>query len=366
MKKVLQFIYFLNDGGAETLIKDYVSLMNKDDFEVSIVTLQNITTTANYSLVKKIANIIPLYKKESFWIKVIRKITGSFFIPLKLKQIIRKEKPDIVHIHLGMLQYFKNLSKDLENVKVFYTCHCEPQIMITEPVYKAAKILLEKNNLQMIALHEDMKNELNAMFGINNTVVLKNGVVFSRFRDVEENKENIRKSLNIKQDAFVIGNIGRFSEQKNHKYLIEIFNSVLTINENSILLLIGDGPKRKEIIDLIEAKGIQNKVVFLKNRTDIPRLLKAMDIFVFPSLYEGFSVTLMEAQVSGIPCVVSKNINQESFFNRNLIDLSIEIDPLEWAKTILKHDIMGPYSRDMSAYDMQFIVNELEKLYLEK
>ncbi len=162
--------------------------------------------------------------------------------------------------------------------------------------------------------------------------LLHNGVDLSVYRYDEKCKEDIRKEFNIAEDAFVIGHVGRFQEQKNHLFLLEIFHHIHQKNEKAILLLVGKGELEEKIREKAEALGISDRVIFAGVRSDIPALLSAMDVYVFPSFYEGMPNTVIEAQATGLPCVISDTITKEA----NITGL-VEYLPLNDAKNWAEH-----------------------------
>lgn len=144
----------------------------------------------------------------------------------------------------------------------------------------------------------------------NNFYILNNAISAHEFTFNIDSRNKIRKEFQI-ENQFVIGHVGRFHELKNHEFLIEIFKSVYEKNRNAILMLVGDGELRKKIEKKVNDLGLTNQVVFTGVRSDIPELLQAMDVFVFPSFYEGLGIVAIEAQASGLPCVVSDTLPNE-------------------------------------------------------
>ena len=118
--------------------------------------------------------------------------------------------------------------------------------------------------------------------------------------------------MGIEEDKTVIGHIGRFNTQKNHEFLIDIFNEFHKRNSNSILVLVGKGNLEDKIKDKVKKLGLANNVLFLGVRKDIPELLCAFDLFLFPSFYEGMPNTVIEAQTTGLPCLISDSITEEA------------------------------------------------------
>lgn len=369
MKTVAQFIGTIQDGGAETLVKDYALLLNKSLIKCIVIVLYRNNKTANDTILSnnKI-KIVPIYNKtDSLFIKLIRKLNNWWYPYFRLKKIIKKENVEVLHVHLSFLHYVKKIAKSIKNVKLFYTCHSLPEKLIGKNCLKensAAKYLLKNNDLQIIALHEEMRKEINSMFGINNTIVIRNGINFDRFKNIKETKENIRTTLNIPVNAFVVGHVGRFSVVKNHSFLVDIFCEVLLKKPDAFLLLIGDGEKKQEIENKLINLGLQNKYLILSNRSDIPQLLRAMDVFVFPSLYEGLPISLIEAQVSEIRCIASDKVPKETFKTQFAVPVSLEKSSEEWCRIILDNTIRGSINGNIEDYDMNKEIRRLENFYL--
>ncbi len=147
----------------------------------------------------------------------------------------------------------------------------------------------------------------------------------------------VRAELNIPIDAFVLGHVGRFAEQKNHTFLVDIAAEVARLEPRMRLLLVGDGPLRPAIEQKIAQKGLADRVIFAGLRSDVPRLmLGGMDVFVFPSHYEGLPVAGMEVQAAGLPFILSDVIAEEIDEVRPLIRrISLSQPASVWAKSIL-------------------------------
>lgn len=164
--------------------------------------------------------------------------------------------------------------------------------------------------------------------------LVPNAIDTSRFKYDEEKSIDLKKKYNL-QNKFVIGHIGRFDYQKNHNFIIDIFNDVVKIKPNSTLMLIGEGKLKNTIIDKVKKLGLEEKVIFLGNRDDIPDLLNIMDLFIFPSNYEGLGIVLIEAQATGLKCIVSDAVPKEACVTDNLKYLSLEKSSREWANEVV-------------------------------
>ncbi len=165
--------------------------------------------------------------------------------------------------------------------------------------------------------------------------VVCNGIELSKFIYDERYKINFRKENNIPINAVVMGHVGRFSPVKNHVFLIDLFDEYKKKNTNSWLVLIGTGPLEDKLKRIVKNKGINN-VLFLGNRSDVNKLLSVMDYFVFPSLYEGMPISVVEAQASGLPVIMSDRIPSEVAITELVKELSLENGVKRWAETIYK------------------------------
>ena len=152
----------------------------------------------------------------------------------------------------------------------------------------------------------------NKIYNQGKVYLLNNAIDVEKFKYNEKARKAKRKELNIKDKDLVIGHIGRFVKQKNHEFLIDIFNEIHKQNKNTILLLAGDGPLKEEIQNKVKKIGLEKNVQFLGQRNDANELYQAMDAFVLPSLYEGLPVVGVEAQTAGLPCFFSTDMTKET------------------------------------------------------
>lgn len=365
--KVIEYIGRIQDGGAETLVKDYALTLDKNKFDVYVVCRDIVKSSNIYKTLKENnVKIISMYHSFNIPDRALARIIGPKYVSNKLIKVIDDIKPDVIHAHLECLETLYYAKESLNNIKLLFTCHNLPKMCIGDDRPKeneACMHLLEQNNLQIIALHEDMAKEINEMFNINNTAVIRNGVDFNKFRNIEKTKEEIRKELNIPSDAYVIGQVGRFAYQKNPEFTVEIFSELLKKSPNSYLLLIGRGKQEEDLRKQIKTLGIENNVQLLINRDDIPSLLKSMDVFIFPSRFEGLGIVLIEAQVSGLPCVTSDNIPEEAYQTKNITRLSLNLSKDEWINALLNPVGNIVTYGDINNYDMSKEIKKLEKLY---
>ena len=368
---VLEFIRSIDDGGAETLVKDYALLTNKEKFEVYVLGQYQIDHAANTKTLR--ASGIPLsfvYPGHGFFCKAFNAVFGKWYVSHTIKKMVQKHHIQTIHAHMTVLRYLVPISDFLKEkgVRILYTCHSLPERYFggsQAEEGEAAKYLIEHNGLRLIGLHEEMVQELNERFSVNNSVFIRNGIDFRRYRDIQETKWEIRKDLGVPENAFVLGHVGRFHPLKNHKFLVEVFQQLVQRQENAFLLMVGAGDEMADIKAKLEEYGLQEKFLILSNRPDVHRILKTMDVFVFPSLAEGLGIALIEAQVSGLRCVVSDMVPEEAFLTSFVVPLSVE-DPIEkWCDAIEDDQLFGSYQGDINKYDMNQEIKRLENLYMD-
>ncbi|MDW5298974.1 MAG: glycosyltransferase [Sedimentibacter sp.] len=207
------------------------------------------------------------------------------------------------------------------------------------------------------------------LFGNKPFNIMKNAIDVNNFYYDREIREETRKSLGLDNDI-VIGHVGSFTFPKNHIFLLDIFNEIANQNASVKLLLVGDGPLKDDIIHHAKKLKIINKIIFTGVRSDIPDLLNAIDLIVFPSRYEGFPVTMIEAQATGVSCLISKAITDEVQITDLVHYMSLENSPKEWANKsieLIKPCNRYSYSNEIikAGYDSIYQSDVLTQFYLK-
>lgn len=165
--------------------------------------------------------------------------------------------------------------------------------------------------------------------------IMPNAIDTSRFRFSKATREEVRQELTL-GDSLVMGCVARFSHQKNHRRLLDIFKEVRDRKANAVLLLVGRGELLSDIQDYADKLGLASSVVFMGVRTDVDRLLNAMDVFVLPSHYEGLPVSLIEVQANGLPLIASSAVTQEAILLPSSCRLSLNLSNSDWADAIIR------------------------------
>ncbi|GBF33832.1 capsular polysaccharide biosynthesis protein [Desulfocucumis palustris] len=197
--------------------------------------------------------------------------------------------------------------------------------------------------------------------------IITNGLQLEQYRFDPDIRAQVRAELRC-EDAFVVGHIGRFNKQKNHTYLIEVFEQIVRQCENACLVLIGTGELENSVKDQVREKRLEDRVFFLGVRSDVPRLMMAMDELIFPSIYEGMPNVVVEAQATGLPCIISDTITKEVVITDLVKQLPLDENKEGWVREGLApgaHD-RGRYIRIMeeNGYHIRRTVEQVTAMLL--
>lgn len=381
MKKVrvIQLIENISDGGSETQLKNYMLHLDKSKFSCILLTKSIDSASANARVL--FDHHAPIYSamiaKCNLFCKVLNKIQRTLipfeerekYIQWYIQKKILSYKPDVIHVHLKMLHYLLPIADRLQGVKIFYRCASKPERYfnneneLDRSELEAAQYLIANNNLQMIALHNQMRDAINELFGISNTIVVHNVFDLSKFRNQSlKIKQEVRKQLGIPLDALVIGHVGRCFYIKNQSFLVEVFKKVADVNAKAYLLMIGSGDF-SDVILKIERYELKKQYQILSNRSDVHMLLHAMDVFVFPSLLEGMPGALIEAQAAGLKCIASSAITDEAIVSTHAIQMDLADGAQAWADIILNDEFNGKPISSLDSFELKNVLKEVEQLY---
>lgn len=199
--------------------------------------------------------------------------------------------------------------------------------------------------------------------------VLNNAIDIDEYAFSESIREKKARELNL-ENKFVIGHVGRFDKAKNQEYLIEVFKIIAQKDKDAVLLLVGDGELKSYIVEKVKNYNLEDRVIFTGVRSDVNELMQVMDVFAFPSIYEGLPVTLIEAQAAGLPCIISDSITDEVCITNLVEKLHIsELNIKFWCNEILNQKY---YKRENinilknSNYNINLMISNLQKFYLNK
>ncbi len=200
----------------------------------------------------------------------------------------------------------------------------------------------------------------------DNFMVINNAIDASKFAFQESIRSQVRSSLHL-EGKFIVGHVGRFHIAKNHAYLLDIFAEIHKLRDNAVLLLIGDGLLREEIEKKIDSLNLKDSVYLLGYRSDTSDFMQAMDVFVFPSIWEGLPVSVIEAQAAGLPCYISDAITKEVCITPYIQQLPLSISTTTWAEQIVNATSVNREDgykliKDKN-YDVKDTADRLEEFY---
>lgn len=309
-------------NGISSVIMNYCRNIDTNKFEITIFSGTPINKQYENECKELGIRIVELADKKKNFLKYYIRL----FNKLKYKNF------DICHVHgNSAMMFFELFIAILKGIKI-RIAHSHNSRCNNEKINKMLKVPFKKSYTEAFACG---KLAGDWIFGEEKYKIIDNGIDFSKFKYNEKIRKSERKKLDIKDDEFVLGHIGRINNQKNQKFLIRIFEKCAEINNNIKLLIIGDGPNYKEIEEIVNKHRYKDRII-LYGETDSPEAYyNVMDMFVFPSKYEGFPVTVIEALANGLNCIVSDKITNE-INSRNIEYASIDGQVDDWVKKILE------------------------------
>ena len=364
MKRLLCIVSGKMDaGGAETFLMKIYRNLDKSKYQMDFCVSS---------------------KEEGYYDKEIRKMNGNIYYstpkskgPIKsfnsIYKIVKKnEYKYVLRVSQNSIASIELLAAKLAGAKVLAFRSSNSKTM--KGGYEDLIHFMFKPLLKIISNVKIAPSNYAAKFMFGNSKkinILKNGIPLNNFIYDNEAKNNIKNELGISEDTFVVGHIGRFNAQKNHKKIIEIFNEIIKNKPNSKLVLIGKGELESEVKKQVKQLGIEEKVLFLGIRNDVNKILSIFDVFLFPSFYEGMPNTVIEAQANGVPCVISNTITEEVKICDNVYMLDLENDNKNWCKKCLTSisrytDNKNAVKLQKNGYDIKDVTDYFIKIIYER
>ena len=357
--KVMHVIASLDIAGAETLLLNIFKRINKEKFEFYFLCYGNKKFDYEEEIVKYGGKIVKIDKPSDVgFVKFFKEICKVF----------KKEKFDIVHAHTfynsGVIMLIAFLFGIKKRIVHAHTVDIEKNNKIKKKFYKKiSKYLINIFANVFIACSKESAKSLFINKKVN---IISNGIDIEKFTYDKNTRNKLRDKMCISEDTIVIGNVARFFESKNHKYMVKVFKEYIKINSDAILLLIGNGPLKDYIKKKVLNYGIDKNVVFLDATSNVNELYNIMDVFLFPSLFEGLGIVLIEAQTNGLKCLISDTIPKEVEITNNIIFFELEKSPKEWAKKLYNINLNRKQETKLikeSGYDINKTINIIEILY---
>jgi len=359
--KIAMLTEGLKLNGISCVIMNYCRKLDRNKYEITIFSS---------------GSVIPEYARElkKLNIDIIKVPSKKSGTPLNyykfLKKNLVKEKFDIVHFHCNSATVTLELFiAKLNKIKTRIT-HCHSIGSHYAIVHKLLKPFCNLLVTKKIACSQAAGKWL---YGNSKYKVLKNAFDIYKFEYNENFRKQIRSEIKINDDVYVIGHVGRFNGTKNQEYLFKIFDVIAEKIPNSILMMVGLGPDFDRFEQMREKSRFKEKIILYGETNNPEKVYSAMDIFLFPSFYEGFGIAVIEAQLSGLKCIVSKNVPEDVKMTNELEFIPIgEENIVIWSNSILKHykncerinvDLKN---ENILNFDITNTVKELEKIYDER
>lgn len=269
-------------------------------------------------------------------------------VPSRKKNIIQNKKQlekimkqyKIIHYHANTLSYFTPIAIAKKNhLQIILHSHNQwkGKKLKTLILHKMNQLRLPKTNITRYACSDVAAEWLFLKKNLKLTTIIKNAVDCEKFRFNKEKRNQLREELGV-QEKFVIGHIGRFSYQKNHDFLIKIFQKYYEKNKNSCLFLFGIGELEEQIKQQVKNLGLEKNVFFFGIKSNTYDYLQAIDLILFPSFFEGFPIVLIEAQAAGVPCLISDTITKQVQLFNFVKPYSLEKKEENWANELSKFE----------------------------
>lgn len=360
--RVLHVVTHMNRGGLETMLMNYYRSIDREKVQFDFLTHRPYEGDYGEEIKKLGGKIYHLPILNPFS-RRYKKILRDFF---KMHQ-----EYQIVHVHQDCLSGII--------LKVAKECGIKVRIAHSHNANqdKNLKYIIKSYYMRTIPLYATKlfacsKEAGKWMFRGSDFQILNNAIYSKNYIYAPKTREKFRDEFGISQSDLVLGHVGRFSLQKNHSFLVDIFAHVKQQESSAKLLLVGndnDGNAEK-IKEKVKMYGLQDSVIFTGLRKDVPNVLQAMDVFVFPSYYEGLAVALVEAQASGLPCLISDKVSSKSQLIDMVYQISLSAGPEVWANRVIKvakETVRRDTSEEIRAagFDIEENANWLQNYYIK-
>ena len=360
-ERILHIIGRMNVGGAETFIMNVYRNIDREKVQFDFVV--HTKEKCDYedeikALGGKIYRIEQLSKHPLKSMKQLRKII-----------IDNKDVYRTIHRHTDSAIVFTDLLiAKLAGIKNRYVHSHSDKTSKGSKIHRICRPILNILATRKFACGQQAGEWL---FGKKqNFEIIQNGIDIEKYKFNKNIRDEVRKELNLKENDILIGHVGRFHRVKNHDFLIDIFYEVQK-EINAKLVLVGTGELQDQIKEKVRKLGISDKVIFLGLRQDVNRIMQAMDIFLFPSLFEGLPLTLIEAQAAGLKILASDTITKKCNITGDITFISLEEDKDIWKRKILEILEHNERNIDVSelykeGFDSKQTAKKLQNIYLNE
>lgn len=357
--RVAQMMTDMNYGGVEMVVMNYYRHIDRNKVQFDFFALEGSTIPQREEI-----------EHLGGRVYVVPKYTHLSQYEREIQRIFRENDYQIVHSHMNTLGVFSLYGAKKVGIpnRIAHNHSTAGRGETKKNIFKYA--LRPFSTVYPTQLCACSRFAGEWLFGKNHEFrVIKNAIDLNRFHYDAEIRKEIRANLHL-EDAFVVGNIGRFCYQKNHEYLIEIFNQLVKQKKNAVLLLIGEGELEQDIRKKVAERHLQDRVLFLGHQNDTSLYYQAMDAFVLPSRYEGLGMVAVEAQACAVPTICSTEVPKEAKILPDTVFLRLDSEPEIWVKSILsaaQHYKRKDTSEEMkqAGFDISVEAGKLAEFYIQ-
>lgn len=361
MERILHVLGTMDRGGTESMLMSHYRYIDRSKMQFDFV----VHTKEQCDFEDEIVSL------GGRVLRVPRFNLINIFFYKKAWENLFSSHPEykVVHVHHFLVGgiVLPIASRHHVDVRIIHSHNTKPPIFILK---ERVMWLFHRNLIKYSTLRLACSSDAGEyLFGSTQFEVFHNAIEVSKFRYDSIQRMTTREELGLDDSIFLVGHIGSFrTHQKNHSFLIDVFYEIQKSNKNARLLLVGGGDLMPEIRSKTEYLGIMDKIFFVGVRNDIPALLSAMDVFVFPSFFEGLGIVGIEAQTSGLPCVFSEAIPQEAYVTDTIHRISLKESAKKWASAVLEARVSQPREAyadvvSHSGYNVVSNVEKMEKYY---
>lgn len=345
----------LGMGGITIHMLNYIRALKQKDYK-GLFTIV-VTGIRDEHMLKQFADLGCILEYFPDRKRQLLKYTAS------LKSLINKQQFDVIHVHgNSSTMALELLLGKIGGIPVRIS-HCHNSKCEHAGLHKLIYPLFESSYTRAVACS---KLAGDWIFGSGNYVVLSNAIDLQQFQYSTEIRKKYRELLKITEDTLLVGHVGNFNEQKNHEFLISVFHEILK-QRKATLILIGDGLLQENVKKLVRDLQINDNVFFLGLRDDVNCWMQAMDVFVFPSRWEGLGMVAIEAQATGLPVLASTEVPREACLTPYMKFASLEQNAQFWANSVLEISEINKnrnVDKEMvSEYDISCESKKLQELY---
>lgn len=333
MKRLLCIVGSMNAGGAETFLMKLYRSLDKSQYQMDFIVAIKEKGYYDEEILSLGGRIFHVSPKSVGFFKNFNEIINIVRIN-QYKSVLRVSQhslsaTDLLAARFGgakKLSFRSSNSNTLDaSTKEFFL---HKMFLFMPKLFSNVKIAPSTEAAEFMFGKDCVKN--------GKATILHNALDLDTYRFDEKWRVKVRSEFEITNETLVIGHVGRFMKQKNHEFLINVFNEIHRMKSRSKLLLIGTGELESQIKMQVKKLGLENDVIFAGIRSDIPAVLSAMDVFLFPSFYEGMPNTVIEAQSTGLPCIVSDTITREAKITDIVNYVSLNESTTVWASKVSK------------------------------